>query len=74
MIYEIRNMPQKRPTRLKKIIIESGMTQKEIAGRAGIEEWQISQLATGESNDCLLSTAKKICNVLDVNLHSAFGD
>ena len=74
MIYKIRTTPEKRKTRLKQLILESGMTQKEICDKAGIRQWQLSNLSTGKNNDCMLNTAKKICNILDINLHQAFGD
>ena len=61
-------------TRLKMILLDKKMSQKELAKLSDVEEYKISLLCSGKSNDLLLSTAKRICDVLQVNLDDAFGD
>jgi DNA-binding Xre family transcriptional regulator len=61
-------------TRLKMILLDKKMSQKELAKLSDVEEYKISLLCSGKSNDSLLSTAKRICDVLQVNLDDAFGD
>jgi putative transcriptional regulator len=61
-------------TRLKKVLNERKMTQKELAKMSEVAEYKISQLCAGKSKDLFLSTAKRICEVLNCNLDDAFGD
>ncbi len=61
-------------TRLKKVLNERKMTQKELAKRADVAEYKISHLCAGKSKDLFLSTAQKICDVLNCSLDDAFGD
>jgi DNA-binding Xre family transcriptional regulator len=68
------NKPKKRFTRLKKILIEKKMTQKELSKISDVAEYKISQLASGTISNIYLTTAKKICEVLGVTLDDAFGD
>ena len=68
------NKPKKRFTRLKKILIERKMTQKELSKITDVAEYKISQLASGTISNIYLTTAKKICEVLGVTLDDAFGD
>jgi DNA-binding Xre family transcriptional regulator len=56
------------------ILLDKKMSQKELAKLSDVEEYKISLLCSGKSNDSLLSTAKRICDVLQVNLDDAFGD
>lgn len=65
---------KKRFTRLKKILIEKKMTQKELSRISDVAEYKISQLASGTISNIYLTTAKKICEVLGVTLDDAFGD
>ena len=65
---------KKRFTRLKKILIEKKMTQKELSRISEVAEYKISQLASGTISNIYLTTAKKICEVLGVTLDDAFGD
>jgi len=50
------------------------MSQSELARQCGLGNYQVSQLATGIRKDCLISTAKKICRVLNCKLDDIFGD
>ena len=61
-------------TRLKKVLIEKRMTQKELSKLSDVAEYKISQLCMGKSKDLFLSTAKRICEVLNCSLDDAFGD
>jgi DNA-binding Xre family transcriptional regulator len=55
-------------TRLKKVLTDKKMSQKELAKLSDVAEYKISQLCMGKSKDLFLSTAKRICEVLNVNL------
>jgi putative transcriptional regulator len=61
-------------TRLKKILEDREMSQKELAKLSDVAEYKVSQLCMGKSKDLFLSTAKRICDVLKVSLDDAFGD
>ena len=61
-------------TRLKLILLEKKMSQKELAKLSDVKEYKISLLCSGKSNDLLLSTARRICDVLQVSLEDVFGD
>jgi putative transcriptional regulator len=61
-------------TRLKKVLNDKKLSQKELAKLSDVAEYKISQLCAGKSNDLFLSTAKKICDVLNCTLDDAFGD
>ncbi len=61
-------------TRLKKLLIEKEISQKELAKLSDVAEYKISQLCMGKSKDLFVSTAKRICDVLNVSLDEAFGD
>jgi DNA-binding Xre family transcriptional regulator len=50
------------------------MTQKELSKLSDVAEYKISQLCAGKSKDLFLSTAKRICEVLNCTLDDAFGD
>jgi DNA-binding Xre family transcriptional regulator len=50
------------------------MKQKHLAELADLELYQVSNIVTGMQKDMLLSTAKKICNALNITLDEAFGD
>ena len=64
----------RRTTLLRNILRERKITQTKLAEMAEMEIGQVSNLCTGLQSDCLLSTAKKICNVLEVKLDDIFGD
>jgi putative transcriptional regulator len=61
-------------TRLKKVLNDKRMSQKELAKLSEVAEYKISQLCAGKSKDLFLSTAKRICEVLNCSLDDAFGD
>lgn len=61
-------------TRLKKVLIDKKMSQKQLSKLSEVAEYKISQLCMGKSKDLFLSTAKKICDVLNCSLDDAFGD
>jgi DNA-binding Xre family transcriptional regulator len=61
-------------TRLKKVLFDKGMTQKELAKKADIGEYKISLLCSGKAKNIHLITAKRICDVLNCTLDQAFGD
>ena len=69
-----------RPKRsnLKKILQDRKMQQKHLAQLADLETAQISLFVKGnkdgERTDLLMSTAVKICKVLECTLDEAFGD
>jgi DNA-binding Xre family transcriptional regulator len=59
---------------LKSILIERKITQTKLAEMANLEIGQVSNLCSGLQSDCLMSTAKRICNALEVRLEDIFGD
>jgi DNA-binding Xre family transcriptional regulator len=61
-------------TRLKRILFDKEMTQKELAKLSDVEEYKISLLCSGKAKDVSISTARRICDVLQVSLDEAFGD
>lgn len=61
-------------TRLKKVLTDKKMSQKELAKLSDVAEYKISQLCMGKSKDLFMSTAKRICEVLNCTLDDAFGD
>ena len=63
-----------RNTRLKILLAQRGMTQKDLAEIAGIEVYQVSLLCTGKQKNLMLDTAKKIAYALGVTIDEAFGD
>ena len=61
-------------TRLKKVLTDKKITQKELAKMSEVAEYKISQLCAGKSKDLFLSTATRICTALGCSLDDAFGD
>lgn len=61
-------------TRLKKVLNDKKMTQKELSKLSDVAEYKISQLCMGKSTNLFMSTAKRICEVLNCSLDDAFGD
>ncbi|HWY13072.1 MAG TPA: helix-turn-helix transcriptional regulator [Bacteroidia bacterium] len=61
-------------TKLKKILLEKRMMQKDLAKLANVEVYQISQIASGKKTNIMLDTAKRICNALNKTLDEVFGD
>ena len=48
-----------RPTRLKILLAQRGMSQKDLAEIAGLEMYQVSLLCSGKQKNLMLETAKK---------------
>jgi DNA-binding Xre family transcriptional regulator len=61
-------------TRLKKLLYDKRMTQKDLSKISEVAEYKISQLCAGKGKNVYLSTAKKICVALNCTLDDAFGD
>ena len=61
-------------TRLKKILMDRNITQTELSRLTGIPAYKISLITSGRTNNLYMTTAKKICEVLQVNLDDALGD
>ena len=61
-------------TRLKKVLTDKKMSQKELSKLSDVAEYKISQLASVTISNIYLTTAKRICEVLQVTLDDAFGD
>lgn len=61
-------------TRLKKVLNDKKITQKELAKISEVAEYKISQLCAGKSKDLFMSTARRICTALECSLDDAFGD
>lgn len=61
-------------TRLKKVLQDKGITQKELAANSDVGEYKISLLCSGKSKNIHLQTAKKICDTLELSLDEVFGD
>jgi len=69
--------PKKKPTRftrLKKILMDKGITQTELSRLTKIPAYKISLICSGRTSNLYMTTAKKICEVLEVSLDDAFGD
>jgi DNA-binding Xre family transcriptional regulator len=68
-------MVQKRVVmRLKVVLAQKGIQQKELAEIAGMENYQISQLCKEKKPNITLGTAKRIADALGVTLDEVFGD
>ena len=61
-------------TRLKKVLRDKNMTQKELSEKSDVAQYKISMLCSGKATDILFSTAIRICEVLNCTLDQAFGD
>jgi hypothetical protein len=61
-------------TRLKQLLDDKEISQKELAKASDVQEYRISLLCRGKSNNIHLLTAKKICDFLNCSLDDAFGD
>ena len=61
-------------TRLKNVLRNKNLTQKQLAEKSDIGEYKISLLCSGKARNIHLTTAKKICDVLNCTLDEAFGD
>jgi DNA-binding Xre family transcriptional regulator len=56
------------------MLLDRKITQKELARLSEVAEYKISQLCAGKSKNLYITTAKKICEVLNCTLDDAFGD
>ena len=61
-------------TRLKNVLRNKNLTQKQLAEKSDIGEYKIPLLCSGKARNIHLTTAKKICDVLNCTLDEAFGD
>lgn len=61
-------------SKLERVMYEKGILQKEVAEKANIQLYQISELCSGKKTNIMLDTAKRICKVLKCSLDKAFGD
>ena len=61
-------------TRLRVVLAQKGISQKDLAEMSGVEIYQISLLCSGKKTNIMLDTAKRIATALDVSLDEAFGD
>ena len=64
----------KKITKLKRILFEKGVTQKDLADITNMENCQISNIVSGNQKNIMLDSAKKIAKALGVTLDDAFGD
>jgi transcriptional regulator with XRE-family HTH domain len=74
MKYKIRKRKIKRITNLKIILKKKKISQTELAKLSDLEIYQVSNIVSGKQKDILLSTAKRICNALNISLNDAFGE
>ncbi len=72
--YKIRKLGQKRRTEIRCILRMRKITITKLAEMSGLLPHQVSDICSGKQKDMLLSTAKKICNALDISLDEAFSD
>ncbi len=61
-------------TKLEAAINKIGVTQRQLARATNIKCYLISGYVSGKKKDMLLSTAKKICKVMDCTLSELFED
>jgi len=59
-------------TKLRRILKEIGMSQRELAEKTKLAEYQISNLCTGKRSSLLLDTALVIAQVLDRTVEDIF--
>jgi len=74
VVRHIPKIKKVRFTRLKKILMDKGISQKDLSKMSDVPEYKISQLCSGKVSNIYLNTAKKICEVLECSLDDAFGD
>jgi len=63
-----------KPTKLRLIIEQRGIMQKDLAQMSNVETYQISKLCSGLKSNVMLDTAKRIAKALNVTLDEAFGE
>ena len=64
----------KRATRIRVLLAQRGMTQRDLAEMTGLEVCQISLICSGKKTNIMLETAKRICLALGSTLDETFGD
>ena len=55
-------------TNLKDILYDQKMTQKELALKSGVMEYQISKIANNQMKDIMVGSLKKICKALGCSM------
>lgn len=68
------NSKKRHRTKLNDLLVDKNIKQSVLANSAGLEPSQVSLIVQGIQTDMLLSTAKKICNSLDVSLDELWGE
>ena len=58
--------------RLKRVREKRGLSQTELARRAGVRQGTLSRLESGESSEPLMSTAAALAKVLEVPIEFFF--
>lgn len=56
------------PNRIRSIRLAQGLTQEELATRAGLTPGQLSRLETGRRATMLMTTARRIAGALGVRI------
>ncbi len=64
----------KKLTKLRMILFEKNISQKELAELTNMECCQISKIVSGTQKTLMLDSAKKIAKALGVTVDEAFGD
>lgn len=64
----------KKLTKLRMILFEKNISQKELAELTNMEYCQISKIVSGTQKTLMLDSAKKIAKALGVTVDEAFGD
>lgn len=64
----------KHRTKLNDLLIDKGISQTKLAKDTKLMDSQVSLIVVGIQTDMLLSTAKRICNSLEVSLDELWGE
>lgn len=77
--YVIRVVTEKNPakrhrTKLNDVLVDKDFSQTKLVNGTKLMHSQVSALVRGTQTDMLLSTAKRICNCLDVSLDELWGE
>lgn len=64
----------KHRTKLNDVLVEKGISQTKLAKDTKLMDGQVSLIVLGMQTDMLLSTAKRICNYLDISLDELWGE
>lgn len=68
------NPKKKHRTRLHDILTDKGVNQTKLVEETKLMHGQVSLMVQGLQTDMLLSTAKRICNYLEVSLDEVWGE